>query len=162
LVGYASVFDAASEDLGGFREYVRKGAFTRTLREGADVLALVHHRPELVLGRRSAGTLRLSEDDRGLAFDLTLPDTTAARDLAVSVDRGDIKGASFSFTVPARGDRWSKAEGRTIRELLDVNLHDITVTATPAYPDTEVARRALLALRTRPRLAVRARFLETC
>jgi HK97 family phage prohead protease len=163
LVGYAAVFNAESADLGGFREYVRKGAFTRTLRDArADVLALVHHRPELVLGRRSAGTLRLAEDDRGLTFDLALPDTTAARDLAVSVDRGDIKGASFAFTVPPRGDRWSRAEGRTIRELLDVNLHDITITPTPAYPDTKVARRALLALRVRPRLAVRQRFLETC
>lgn len=161
LVGYAAVYDARSDDLGGFREYVRRGAFTRSLREGGDVLALVHHRPELILGRRSAGTLRLAEDERGLAFEIDLPDTQAARDLAISVGRGDVRGASFAFTTPRGGDKWSTRDGQTVRELLDVNLHDVTVTAAPAYPDTEVARRAFEGLRTHPRLAVARRYLET-
>lgn len=161
LVGYAAVFDARSEDLGGFVEYVRPGAFTRSLK-AADVVALVHHRPELILGRSTAGTLRLSEDKRGLAYEIDLPDTQAARDLAVSVERGDVRGASFAFTVAKGGDRWSQTEGRTVRELLDVNLHDVTITAMPAYSDTSVAQRAMLAMRSRPRLAAALRFMETC
>jgi HK97 family phage prohead protease len=160
LEGYAAVFDKVSQDLGGFTEIVRPGAFTRSLREGADVLALVHHKPEMVLGRRSAGTLRLSEDAHGLAFDVALPDTTAARDLAVSVERGDIRGASFAFTVPKNGDHWFYENGRAMRELLDVNLHDVTVTAAPAYADTEVARRALVMLGGW-RLRNARRYLET-
>lgn len=160
LLGYASVFDKPSEDLGGFVEYVRPGAFTRTLRDGRDVVALVHHNPELVLGRRSAGTLTLEEDDHGLRFEIDLPDTTVGRDVAVSVGRGDVRGASFGFTIPKGGDRWRSREGITTRELVDVDLHDVTITSSPAYPDTTVAKRALLAL-GRPRLGLALRFLET-
>lgn len=163
LTGYAAIFDAPSEDLGGFVEYVRQGAFARSLRSNtADPLALVHHMPHLVLGRRSAGTLKLEEDGRGLAFDIELPDTQTARELAVSVERGDIRGASFAFSVPRDGDRWTFTDSGAVRELLDVDLHEISITATPAYPDTEVARRALGALRPRPRLVRLTRFLETC
>ena len=162
LEGYAAVFDSPSEDLGGFVEYVRAGAFRRTLQSNRiDPLALVHHMPHLVLGRRSAGTLALSEDTRGLHFRVDLPDTTTARDIAVSVERGDIRGASFAFTVAEGGDRWTVADDAVTRDLLDVDLHEITITATPAYADTEVARRALLSILPRPRLGRAKRFLET-
>jgi HK97 family phage prohead protease len=116
----------------------------------------------MVLGRRSAGTLRLEEDSKGLAFEIDLPDTMTARDLAVSVERGDIKGASFAFTVAPNGDKWTMTGERALRELVDVDLYEITITATPAYPDTEVAKRALGTLRPRPRLVRLRRFLETC
>lgn len=162
LEGYAAVFDAPSEDLGGFVEYVRSGAFRRSLQSNRiDPLALVHHMPHLVLGRRSAGTLQLAEDSRGLHFRVDLPDTTTARDIAVSVERGDIRGASFAFTVAENGDRWNVDDDRVTRDLLDVDLHEITITATPAYPDTEVARRALMTILPRPRLKLARRFLET-
>lgn len=148
LVGYAAVFDRASRDLGGFIEYVRPGAFKRSLAAGADVVALVAHDPRLILGRSLAGTLALSEDARGLAFDVSLPPTSAARDLLVSVERGDVAGASFAFTTPKGGDRWTfSKDGPATRELLDVDLLDVTVTGVPAYPDTSVARRSLDAAR---------------
>lgn len=145
LVGYASVFDTLSQDLGGFREIVRPGAFKRSLESNrSDPLALVHHLPHLVLGRRSAGTLRLSEDSKGLAFDIELPNTQVARDLAVSVERGDIRGASFAFSVPKGGDKWTFGNGAVpIRELIDVDLHEITITARPAYDATVAQARAL-------------------
>lgn len=164
LVGYASVFNSRSEDLGGFHEYVRAGAFSRSLADAkSDPLALVSHLPHLVLGRRSAGTLRLKEDSKGLAFEIDLPDTSTARDLSISVERGDITGASFAFTVPEGGDRWSEQDGHIVRELIDVNLHEITVTPNPAYHDTEVARRHLdYILRPRPRLVAARRWLSTC
>ena len=157
LVGYAAVFNTASEDLGGFREYVRPGAFRRSLDAGADVVALVHHRPELVLGRTTSGTLRLAEDDKGLRFELDLPDTSYGNDLRVAIERGDINGASFAVNVPKGGERWTKRGA--VRELLDVDLHDVTITATPAYPDTEVVRRAMQSGRIR--LDSLRRFLET-
>jgi len=163
LSGYAAVFDAPSEDLGGFIEYVRREAFTRTLKSNAlDPLALVHHMPHLILGRRSAGTLKLSQDDKGLAFDIALPDTQTARELAVSVERGDVRGASFAFTVPPSGDRWTLADGKAMRELLDVDLHEISITPTPAYVDTSVAKRFLENARRWPKLVGLKRFLETC
>lgn len=164
LVGYAAVFNSPSADLGGFTEIVRPGAFKRTLASNtADPLALMEHMRHVVLGRRSAGTLRLGEDAKGLHFEIDPPDTTAARDLLVSIERGDVKGASFAFVVPAGGDKW-EARGDTVtRELRDVSLHEITVTAQPAYPDTEVALRTLrrIAENYPFRLGRVRRFLET-
>jgi uncharacterized protein len=161
LVGHAAVFNSPSEDLGGFTEVVRPGAFTRTLKSDRDPLALVQHMPQLVLGRRSAGTLRLQEDHRGLAFEIDVPATTAARDLLVSVERGDVTGASFAFTTPKGGDKWEMRGDQVVRELLDVDLHEITITAQPAYTDTDVARRSLEKFTLGPRLRALRRFLET-
>lgn len=161
LAGHAAVFNSPSQDLGGFIEMVLPGAFKRTLASGPDPLALVQHMPQLVLGRRSAGTLRLVEDDRGLAFEIDVPDTTAARDLLVSVERGDVRGASFAFSTPAGGDRWEVRGDQVIRELVDVDLHEITITAQPAYLDTSVARRSFEIKFAPPRLRAMRRFLET-
>ncbi|MBZ0148278.1 MAG: HK97 family phage prohead protease [Pseudorhodoplanes sp.] len=162
LVGHAAIFNSPSQDLGGFTEIVLPSAFTRTLKTDRDPLALVQHMPQLVLGRRSAGTLRLHEDERGLAFEIDVPDTTAARDLLVSVERGDVRGASFAFTTPKGGDRWEVRGDKVVRELVDVDLHEITVTAQPAYLDTDVARRSYaLQFAPAPRLRALRRFLET-
>ena len=165
LVGHAAVFNSPSQDLGGFTEIIKPGAFARSLASAShDQLALVQHMPQLVLGRRSAGTLRLSEDQRGLAFEIDVPETSAARDLLVSVQRGDIRGASFAFSTPKNGDRWEVRGGEVVRELLDVNLHEVTITAQPAYVDTSVALRSLEKFQQPARrLAVNAlrRFLET-
>ncbi len=162
LVGHAAIFNSPSQDLGGFTEIVLPGAFTRTLKTDRDPLALVHHMPQLVLGRRSAGTLKLSEDAKGLAFEIDVPDTTTARDLIVSVERGDVRGASFAFSIPAGGDRWDVRGDKVIRELIDIDLHEITITAQPAYLDTSVARRSFeLKFAPTPRLRAMRRFLET-
>jgi HK97 family phage prohead protease len=161
LVGIAAPFDSLSADLGGFVEIVRRGAFARTLKSDRDPLALVQHMPQLVLGRRSAGTLRLHEDARGLNFEIDLPPTQAATDLLVSVERRDVTGASFAFSTPKGGDKWQIRGKQVIRELLDVDLHEITITAQPAYADTSVARRSYLQFATGPRLRSLRRFLET-
>lgn len=142
LAGYAAVFDSPA-DLGPFVEVVRSGAFTRSLRTPGAILALFDHERRSVLGRVSAGTLRLQEDQRGLAFELDLPDTSVGRDLAVLVQRGDVAGCSFGFVVPVDGDAWSTRGDKLTRELHNVDLHEITVTPTPAYTDTEVAMRSM-------------------
>lgn len=91
-----------------------------------------------------------------------MPDTSAARDLLVSVERGDVRGASFAFTVWKGGDRWQVRGDQVVRELADVDLHEVTITAQPAYLDTSVARRSYeLAFRNAPRLRALRRFLET-
>lgn len=140
--GYAAVIDKLSEDLGGFREKVAAGAFTKTLQE-ADVRALFNHDANFVLGRRKSGTLSLAEDRNGLAFEATPPDTQWARDLMVSVDRGDIDQMSFAFRTIK--DQWADQDKPlATRTLLEVQLLDVSIVTFPAYPQTTVAVRSLL------------------
>lgn len=157
LAGYAAVFGSEAE-LPGFREIIRPGAFARTLAAGGNIRALYHHADQQLLATTKAGTLQLREDARGLAFDLALPDTSYGRDLAVLVERGDVSGCSFGFRVADGGDRWEERAGQWTRELIDVDLLEITVTADPAYQDTTVA------LRSRPPAVydLNAIWLETC
>jgi HK97 family phage prohead protease len=161
------VFGTMSEDLGGFRETIAAGAFTRALaKRGSDPLALIGHRADQIIGRRSAGTLRLSQDSKGLSFEIDVPNTTTGRDLAVMVERGDLRHASFAFSMPAggSGEKWGHRDGITVRSLHDVEaLHEVSIVSTPAYPDTEVARRSLefLAANFPLRLGAVRRFLET-
>lgn len=162
LEGYAAVFNSPSQDLGGFTESVRPGAFKRSLSKPAGILALYDHDSRSILGRVGAGTLRLVEDSRGLQFEIDLPQTSYGNDLGVLVKRGDVQGASFAFTTPNGGDHWTRsATGDAHRELLDVDLHEITVTANPAYLDTAVAKRSLPFIHRPPRLSVALRFMET-
>lgn len=138
--GYAAVFNRNSEDLGGFTESVAPGAFDKTLRE-ADVVALWNHDEQDLLGRTSARTLRLSTDEVGLRYEIDLPDTTAGRDLAVLLERGDVRGSSFAFRTIA--DVWEENEDAIHRTLREVQLYDVSPVTRPAYPDTTSALRSL-------------------
>jgi hypothetical protein len=162
LIGHAAVFDKPSRDLGGFIEYVRRGAFKRSLASGADVIASIGHDSAQVLGRRGAGTLALHEDERGLRFEIDMPPTQIARDLLISIERGDVAGASFAFRTAPNGDKWDFKSKPAVRELLDVDLLDVTITGLPAYPDTTVALRTLRAEHM-PHIGVTnaRRYLET-
>jgi HK97 family phage prohead protease len=96
-----------------------------------------------VLGRESAGTLTLTEDANGLRSVIDLPDTQLGRDLAISVERGDIREQSFCFTVAA--DRWEEDHDKKVitRTILEVKeLIDISPVTYPAYPDTDIAKRS--------------------
>ncbi|NEX63455.1 HK97 family phage prohead protease [Noviherbaspirillum galbum] len=143
LTGYAAVYNSLSQDLGGFVERIMPGAFKRSLAKPDNIRALYEHDHQKTLGRVGAGTLELTENSKGLYFELTLPDTTYARDLGVLVQRGDIAGCSFGFRVPENGDRWDIRGGVLTRDLLDVELHEITITGNPAYLDTTVAVRSM-------------------
>src|SRR6266545_6073742 len=90
LVGYASVYGAVSGDLGGFRERIAPGAFAGVL--DADVRALLNHDPNEVLGRTKSGTLRLADEQRGLRFELDLPDSPLGQNVREAVRRGDVDG----------------------------------------------------------------------
>lgn len=141
--GYASVFDSWSEELGGnqpFRERVVKGAFEQTIQED-DIRALFNHDPNYVLGRNKSGTLTLEEDDKGLHVKIKPPNTQWAKDLLVSIKRGDITQMSFGFTVIL--DRWNYEDGTDVRELLKVKLYDVSPVTFPAYTQTECGIRSL-------------------
>lgn len=143
IEGYASVFNQWSEDLGGFREMVRRGAFSKTLKE-ADVRGLFNHDPNYVLGRNKSGTLDLAEDSHGLHFRARAPETGWANDLRESIRRGDIDQASFAFATVR--DEWKRAKdnkGVHERELVEVKLFDVSVVTYPAYPQTQVSARSL-------------------
>ncbi|MCR4267091.1 HK97 family phage prohead protease [Nitratireductor sp. ZSWI3] len=156
LEGYAATFgtEARIED---FSEIIAPGAFRDSIDRGRDVLALVDHDARRVLARTRSGTLRLSEDSRGLAFDLDLPDTSYGRDVLALAERGDVGGMSFAFTVDPSGEEWRGDR----RELRSVTLHEISVvSAWPAYDGTIVhARHRGLALP--PRLAAARKWMES-
>ena len=141
LTGYAAVFNSEAV-LGDFSEVIRPGAFAKSLATGSNIRALYQHQGDALLGTTRGGTLQLREDARGLAFELALPDTSHGKDLAILVGRGDVAGCSFGFRVAPGGDRWEQRGATLVRELIDVELVEITLTSDPAYQDTTVAMRS--------------------
>lgn len=155
LVGHAAVFDELSEDLGGWKEKIAPGAFKKSLDRGDDVRALWNHDPNFVLGRSIAKTLRLAEDKKGLAVEIDPPETAWAKDLLVTVKRGDVSQMSFAFQTVT--DRWNKEDGVYVRTLVEANLFDVSPVTYPAYPQTDVGARALEAFRRGERAVERER-----
>ena len=145
-VGYGSVFNSVSENLGGFREIIAPGAFDDVLDN--DVRALINHDSNLILGRTTSKTLRLSVDEIGLRYEVDLPNTSYANDLAVVMERGDVSQSSFGFQVDK--DSWSEDEdGRIIRTVEKVSrLYDVSPVTFPAYPEATAAKRSLEQFKT--------------
>jgi len=153
IVGYSAVFNSLSENLGGFREKILPGAFSIAL-EKSDCRALINHDANLLIGRQSSGTLKLAEDETGLRMEITPPDSEIARHFLAAIDRGDLTGASFSFTIDDGNDDWDEDDdGRIVRTIRSVrDIFDVGPVTFPAYLDTTVASRSL---QSRPRLAER-------
>lgn len=161
IKGHAAVFNMLSQDLGGFREQVAPGAFTQAIKED-DVRALFNHDPNFILGRNMSGTLRLSEDSRGLAIEIDAPDTQTIRDLVLApIERGDVNQMSFAFNVRPNGQDWAKdEEGRVVRTLKSVRLSDVSPVVYPAYPQTDVAMRSFRAFEASCPAATRVNWLR--
>lgn len=135
FTGYAAVFDADSEPMGGFVERIAPGAFKRSLTShGWDVKLLANHDAGRVLASTRAKTLRLFEDTRGLRVEASLPNSPEGDSIAESIRRGDLDSMSFGFTTSPGGESWS-ADGK-IRTLTDVKLFEVSVVAWPAYRST--------------------------
>lgn len=145
LVGYAAVFDSPSEPL-PWTEFVRRGAFAKTINDGADVRLLVDHEG-VPLARTKSGTLTIREDDKGLLVEAMLDETNpdAARVMS-ALRRGDVSQMSFAFETVK--DSWS-TDKRT-RELKEVKLFDVSVVTYPAYEETMVQLRNKQANNTEP------------
>ena len=131
--GYAAMFDSPSQPL-PFTEKIAPGAFTRSLKSRNDIKLLWNHSAGEVLGSTRAGTLKLSEDERGLRVWAMLPNTTTGRDTSELIRRGDVDSMSFGFSVPRNGDSWS--EDGSERTLSEVRLHEVSIVAFPAYTAT--------------------------
>lgn len=140
LVGYAALFNTPADIAGMFREQIAPGAFAEAIGRD-DVRALINHDPNMVLGRSKAGTLRMSEDEKGLRVEIDMPDTQQARDLGVSMERGDINQMSFGFI--ARNQEWDDNNDPPMRTIREAELFDVSVVTYPAYEETEVGLRSL-------------------
>lgn len=143
LVGYAAVFNSDA-DIGGYWvERIAPGAFTETIK--GDIRALVGHDSSKIIGRTKSGTLRLSEDAKGLFVEIDVPDTTVGNDLWVLVDRGDISGMSFGFR--ATKDTWDETVDPPVRTIQALELFEVSAVVFPAYDDTTIGKRSLDAAR---------------
>jgi HK97 family phage prohead protease len=140
--GYAAKFEKLSQDLGGFKEKIQRGAFTKSIRDSV-VKALWNHNSDFVLGSTRNGSLKLWEDEVGLRFELETPVTTWGKDAMESIKRGDVDGVSFGFSINKDGEKWEEDDKKSIiRTLTDVRLFEISPTPFPAYLQTNVAVRS--------------------
>lgn len=167
LVGYAARYGVVA-DLGRFKERIAPGAFAGSIGESADIIALLDHDLARVLGRTRSKTLRLDDDDKGLAFEIAVPDTSAGRDALALAERGDLGGCSVGFIVE------EEARDADIRVVKRARLLEISIVSSwPAYGGTTVEARRGFILADRPcgviapasptpRLDALRRFLETC
>ena len=138
--GHAAVFNSET-DLGWFRERIAPGAFSESIGKD-DVRALFNHDENFILGRNTAGTLTMREDERGLYVEIDPPDTQVGRDLVTSIERGDISQMSFGFQTIK--DSWETEENaaKDLRTLEKVKLWDVSPVTFPAYQETDVAVRS--------------------
>lgn len=143
LVGYASVFNSPTTILDksgrSFTEIVRPGAFRKALTSGNDIKALHNH--DRYLARTKNGTLRLEEDSRGLRYEIEIPNTNLGNDVRAEVERGDLSGGSFGWLT--HRDKWGTKDDMPFRELLDIDVLEVSVVYDPAYPKTSVDLRSI-------------------
>ena len=147
IVGTAVVYDQLSQRMNFGREIIRPGTFTESLKSGPDVRALVNHKGDLILGRKSTGTLKITDTRTGMHVEIEPPDTTAGRDIIESIRRGDAGGMSFAFRAhQPGGDDWEMRDAEPVRIVKLAKLYDVSVvTEEPAYLQTQVAMRSLQA-----------------
>jgi len=146
VAGYAAVWGAMSEDLGGFRERIQPGAFSAALASGHDIRFLMGHDMDTVMARTSNGSLELTEDDTGLRVwaRIALDDPDAQR-LDAKLRSGALSQMSFAFTMPddGSGESWDYAGGVPLRTIERVGmLYEVSAVGSPAYPATALAARA--------------------
>lgn len=138
VVGYASVFNTLSNDM-GFREIIAEGAFDGRLSD--DVRFLINHEG-LPLARTTNGTLRLSTDATGLRYEAEVANTSLGRDLVELMKDGTINQSSFAFTV--EDDSWEVNDGMNVRTINKVSrLYDVSAVTYPAYEEASVGLRSM-------------------
>ncbi len=143
IVGYASVFDRLSRNLGGFVERVNQRAFNASKATGFEgAVCRWNHNDDFLLGTISARTCMIDVDGTGMLYDVVPPDTTAGRDVMILMGRGDVAASSFAFR--AAEDDWALSDfGMPLRTLLSMEVLDVAPVTTPAYPDATSSLRSV-------------------
>jgi hypothetical protein len=141
--GYAAVWDYVADSGWGWRERIRPGAFAESLARNDDVIACVEHDPSLVVARRSGGTLKLQEDEKGLRYEFTPADTSIGRDLVENIRAGNIRGSSFGFRVMDEEIDRSDREN-PLRSIITADLFDVSPVVFPFYDATTVDVRSCI------------------
>jgi HK97 family phage prohead protease len=141
VAGYAAVFNQETNIGGYFTETIAPGAFTSALDRGDDVVLLINH-DGLPLARTRSGTLKLTQDERGLYIESELdPSDPDVRAIVPKMKRGDLDKMSFAF-LPTR-QTWDESGDMPKRMIEDLQLFDVAIVTTPAYDGTEIGLRAL-------------------
>ena len=161
--GYAAVFGEETNIAGMFTEVIEQGAFTNALERQDDVVFLINH-DGLPLARTRSGTLRLTQDERGLFMETELDGSDPdVRSIVPKMKRGDLDKMSFAF-IPTRQE-WDDSGDMPKRMIQDLQLHDVAIVTTPAYDGTEIGLRSLEAHRAKEtknqaarRLRMKAKF----
>lgn len=143
VFGYAVMWNQRSQLIWDtFYEVVAKGAFTKALEQNT-IKALWNHNTDYVLGSTKPATLRLKEDDKGLYFEIDLPNNDWGRNAFESIRRGDVDGVSFGFYVNDCDWLYMQDEEAYLRTLLEIDLFEISPTPFPAYLTSEVDTRSM-------------------
>lgn len=136
IAGYAAVFDSETYCFSNFSEKIAKNAFSKSIKKD-DIRCLFNHDVSYVLGRVKSKTLTLEEDSKGLKYKVTPLETTWAKDLLVSIKRGDVSQNSFAFEIIK--ERWERRDGGgNLRIIEEAKLFDVSPVVYPAYTDTEL------------------------
>ena len=156
--GYAAVFGEKANIAGMFLETIERGAFKDAIGRD-DVVFLINHEG-LPLARTRSGTLKLTEDERGLRIETMLdPDDPDVKSIAGKMKRGDLDKMSFAFYPDVQ--EWDESGDLPLRTIKRASLFDVSVVTTPAYDGTEIALRSLAASRAaRPNYQNKIRELE--
>lgn len=141
LGGYITKYNSRSQFM-GFYEEIDIGAFDESLANRKFIPALYNHDTDKILGSTRSGSLSLESDDIGLKFELRInPQISYAKDVYELVKSGDVQGCSFGMVVLE--DEWfTDDEGYDLRIVKQAELYEVTITALPAYEDSEVSCRS--------------------
>ncbi len=150
FAGYAAVFNSRSENFGSpdypYFEEIEPGFFDDTLND--DVRCLFNHDENLILGRsvKGKGTCLVFQDGTGLGYECTESERSYAKDLQISIARGDVSQSSFAFRTKEDGDRLVVEKGIVVRTLKKggcARLYDVSPVTYPAYPEATTSLRGL-------------------
>ena len=147
ILGTGVVFGQESQLMWDFVEVIEKNSFDDA--DISDVGSYWNHDHNFVLGRSTSGTLKFTITDENIPYEIDAPDTQTIRDLVLSpIERKDVVGSSFGFSIRDGSDHWEYDKDRKIyiRFIRKVQrLYDLSPVANPAYlqTSTQVSKRAL-------------------
>lgn len=145
LQGYAITFDSLSENMGGFKEIIKRSALDNC--DLSNVVLCYNHDISKIMARNTKiegiGSLTLKVDEKGLFFDAIPTDTTYFRDLLENMKAGIVGKCSFAFTIDESDPNsqlweWDNgSKGYSLRTILKIfKIYELSIVISPAYKNT--------------------------